>query len=108
METQIENLIDLGSAAAQIAIAEYTRWFFVKSLAWIGVGIACVIAAILVWKNREKWDDCGLMSFLEDLKCFIFPALIVCAALTIPLNLPTLLNPKAYAIHQLITDVQKR
>lgn len=104
MEQQLEKLTQLGTDAVQAAITQYTHWFVVSSLCWLAFGAVCAIAAVTCWQKRNVWLE------YEDGD---FPYLGVAAILlgsfailTVPINVPTLLQPRAYAIHQLITDAR--
>lgn len=94
MNEQIGILTQLGTEAVQVAIAEYAQWFVVSSLCWIGFGAACAVIAVLVWKKRGDLEYADAIALV----------LAIVALLTIPCNLPTLMQPRAYAIHQLIKD----
>lgn len=96
MEQQLEKLTQLGTAAVQDSITQYTHWFVIQSICWLAFGVVLAIAAIKVWCIRKDWD------FAESAAA----VLIIISILTIPCNLPTLLHPRAYAIHQLIKDAR--
>ena len=99
---KIQTLTELGSSAIQATIKEYSNWYFISSIVWIGFGIVLAVVAILLWKNRNKLTDRDLapVAYIGS------PVLLFCALLTLPVNVPTLLNPTAYATHQLIEDIR--
>ena len=95
MEKQIEKLTDLGTSAVQNAIAEYTQWLIVSSLCWLGFGLLCLVAAMTIWKYREGLEESSRVGAV---------ILTAIAIIIVPLWLPTLISPRAYAIHQLVED----
>lgn len=106
MEQQLEKLTQLGTEAVQAAITQYTQWFVVSSLCWLTFGAVSAIAAVTFWRKRNVWlkkDE-----YSSDVPILEIAAVILgsFAILTVPLNVPTLLQPRAYAIHQLITDAR--
>lgn len=107
MEQQLEKLTQLGTDAVQAAITQYTQWFVVSSLCWLAFGAACAIAAETIWRKRNVWikkDEYSPLDFpFLEVAAILLGSL---AILTVPLNIPTLLQPRAYAIHQLITDAR--
>jgi hypothetical protein len=52
----------------------------------------CAVAAVKVWLKREDWEFAAIVAII----------LVIIAVLTVPFNVPTLMQPRAYAIHQLI------
>lgn len=102
MEQQLEKLTQLGTDAVQAAITQYTQWYVVSSLCWLAFGTVCAIAAATCWQKRKVWLQ------EEDFPVLVAAAILLgsLAILTVPLNVPTLLQPRAYAIHQLITDAR--
>lgn len=104
MEQQLEKLTQLGTDAVQAAITQYTQWFVASSLCWLALGAVCAIAAVTLWLKRKVW----FKSENEDFPVLEVAAILLgsLAILTVPLNVPTLLQPRAYAIHQLITDAR--
>lgn len=94
MERQLEKLTQLGTEAVQAAITEYTHWFLISSLCWLAFGVVCAIAAVKVWRKREDWEFANMAALI----------LVIIAVLTVPFNVPTLVQPRACAIHQLIKD----
>lgn len=96
MEQQLEKLTQLGTDAVQAAITQYTHWFVISSLCWLAFGAVCAIAAVKVWRKREDWEFAEMAALI----------LVIIAVLTVPCNVPTLLQPRAYAIHQLIKDAR--
>lgn len=97
MNQNIDKLTQLGTDAVQSAVASYTAYFITSSICWLLIGVACIIAAFYFYK---KFQD-------EEFALPICGLLVLVGILTIPINLPTLLHPRAYAIHQLITDAAK-
>lgn len=103
MEQQLDKLTQLGTDATQHAISNYTQYFVIHSLCWIAFGAACAVAAWQIWRRRTKWVGDYDM---EPVGWITVGLLTVIAMLTIPFNVPTLLQPRAYAIHQLIEDAR--
>lgn len=99
MEKQIDNLTQLGTDAVQSAISHYSQYFVLWSICWLAFGAVCAVVAVKVWKRREDWDD-EVVGYLAVI------LLSLIALLTVPFNVPTLLQPRAYAIHQLIKDAR--
>jgi hypothetical protein len=105
MEVQIDKLTVLGTEAVQAAIAEYTKYFLVSSIVWIVFGVLCAYTAALLGKRGLKMED------YHDGKMPVLAAatlLLIVGCACIPMNLPTLFSPKAYAIHQLISDAREK
>lgn len=102
MEKEIQQLTQLGEAAVQSAISEYAVWFTVSAICWLLFGVACFVAVAVIWRCR-KWI---VEKYLVGPAVIIGVLLILIGTLTIPINVPTLTNPRAYAIHQLITDAR--
>lgn len=97
MEKELQTLNNMMTPAIQGAIAEYTTWHIVSALGWLLAGIFAILGAWQLWKRREEWEEpavCGAI------------VLLIAGMLTFPWNLPNLVSPKAYAIHQLIKDIR--
>lgn len=107
METHIDKLTQLGTEAVQSAISHYTHWFVVSAICWLVLGLVCAILSIVLWRKRTEWQEReksdSFMEYAGEAAVF----LMVIAVITLPMNIPTLLQPRAYAIHQLITDASK-
>lgn len=88
MTPELQLLAELGTKATQEAILEYTNWCVISASIWmiVGVGLACVAI--------------HLRKYVASL------AIALVAMLFIACNLPTLISPRAYAIHQLLKDVR--
>jgi hypothetical protein len=95
MEQQIDKLTQLGTSAVQDAVVNYTHWFFTSATCWLLFGLLCLVGAWKAWKERDTFEEYSVLAAI---------ILLIVGALTVPLNVPTLLNPRAYAIHQLVTD----
>lgn len=100
METQLDKLTQIGTEAVQSAITNYTHWFVASSLCWLAFGVVCAVSAITIWRKRDTYAN-------DEAARLIALVLVIISVLTIPCNLPTLLNPRAYAIHQLIIDTHE-
>jgi len=99
MEAQIDKLASLGTAAVQLAIEEYTKYFVVESIVWILFGVVCLGLAAWVIKKRDEINE------FAPVAAVVLVA-ILAGSLAIAANVPVLFNPRAYAIHQLIRDAR--
>jgi len=97
MNDSIDKLSELVKPAVESAIAGYTAWFVINSICWLAFGLMCALTAIFMWRARKQFDDC-VPAFV------VIVVLIFTASLSVAFNLPTLLEPRAYAVHQLLKD----
>lgn len=101
-EQIIKSLNDIASPAVQEIVRQYSRWFFVSSLGWILAGIGSLVIAGKIWnKNFDDYDS----NLLIPVRVICVSAIII-SVLVIFANLPTILCPTAYSIHQLLEDVR--
>lgn len=97
-DEQIEKLTQLGTKAVESAIESYTGYFIAWSWAWLVFGILCAAGAVILYKKRkEPWMEFYVLG--------VFMLVLISLA-TIPFNIPRLLHPRAYAIHQLLQDAR--
>lgn len=101
-EEPLLKLINLSEEAVQSAISDYTSYMVTSAIVWIVVAIIVIVGVFIVWKFREKVED-------EDdpKKLILFLALLIAfiiSAVSIPVNIVQLSNPRAIAIHQLLGD----
>lgn len=108
MNESIDKLTVLSSSAVQTAIEEYTKYYSISAPTWLAFNIALLTAAIvtarILWKRGS--DECHQTltdnDNLPPVLVLIFIALVISIFLVD--NILTIINPKAIAIHQLITD----
>jgi hypothetical protein len=101
MNEEINMLTNLSTEAVKVAVEEYTNWYLVHSISWTVFGIGCLFFSKFLWK--KAWDD---DRDFQNMSGFVAILLVIIGVVAIPVNLPTLLNPKAYAIHQLLKDAR--
>jgi len=100
MEKEMQLLNSIMTPAIQGAIAEYTKWHVISAAGWLIFGALCIAGAWQVWKRREQFEESAPAAVC------IAIILIVVGVATLPVNLPNLISPRAYAMHQLIKDVR--
>jgi len=101
MEESIKYLGELGSEGVQQALEAYTGWFRVYAAGLICLGITIVTGGVKLVKATTGELD----GWNEIWRYVVFGVLAFIGALFIVFNLPTLVSPDGYAIHQLITDI---
>lgn len=101
---EIKLLSQLGSEASQAALTEYTRYFVVSSIWWAAVYSAAVGACVWLFLKVSRDKDAD-----ADIKLMVFAITglvgLLCA-FGVADNVSDALNPRAMAIHQLITDLR--
>lgn len=102
MEQQLDKLTQLGSEAVQVAVTHYTHWYVIYALCWLTLGLLCIVAGVKCWLSREHLNR---EYYLCDARLMAI-GLLAIAALIAVFNLPTLLEPRAIAIHRLINDAR--
>ena len=104
MEQQLEKLTNLGTAAVQDAIQQYTQWFIASAITWLTLTALGFFLAVVIWRSRKRLEDAPEeIAVLAMMAVVILPLIF---ALTLAIQIPTLLNPRAYAIRQLIMDAR--
>lgn len=102
MEEQIRELLQLSGKGIEASIISYSHWFFISAICWLIFGSICFITIFIIWKLRNLWKEWEFMGFI--IAAMIILGII--GLLTIPVNLPTLISPQAYATHQIIGDIR--
>jgi hypothetical protein len=98
MEVDYERILNLIQAGSSDALIEYTSWHAHSAMSLLVIGVLFLIFSVI-----------SLISFLEneeDGKSLISFIVLLISVLLIAANYPTVVNPKAYAMHQLIKDVR--
>ena len=99
MENQVDKLTQLGTVAVQMAIENYTSWFFIQGICGVVLAILLITGAVVVFVRRNKWED--------NIGPYIISAcMAIISALLLVSFIPTLMHPRAEAIHQLLKDVR--
>lgn len=100
MEEQIKELLQLSEKGIEATIISYAHWYFVYSVSWLVFSGLLFIGAFIGYKLRNLWNDAKPLIFV------IMAILIFIGLIIIPAHLPTVINPHAYATHQVITDIR--
>lgn len=103
MNPEFELLTNLGSAAVQTAIEEYTRFYLVSSTAWLLAFASLAIGAAKILKKFLKTEMYSDEVFVGIVISSILAIAFFLAAVS---NIPGVTNPKAVAIHQLLKDAR--
>lgn len=86
----------LGSITTE-TINQYTQWHFVDALVWTLGGVFIIIACGKTFKWCKEHGDEMIWALWAVTLCL--------GVLAIVCNFVNLVCPRAYAIHQLITDI---
>jgi hypothetical protein len=103
MENIANKVIDLVSQGTTSAVEAYTSYYQAESLGWILFGIVIILGGI--WGFRKALtENCSD----ERLQLqFVSVIVIIFGSFFIPFNIGTAVSPKAFAIHQIISDLKK-
>jgi uncharacterized integral membrane protein len=97
-----ETLIALGSQTMQQAIQQYTYWHFIDAIVYFCLGLVFIIGSIILYKKYSKnevWQNEAWPLIVIILLAIV--GLFMCAD-----NIVNIFEAKAYAIHQLISDIR--
>lgn len=103
MNPEFELLTNLGSAAVQTTIEEYTRYYLINAIAWFLAFSTLTIGAAKVLKYVLKKDEDSEEIFVAILLLIGLTIIFFLVAVS---NIPDMANPKATAIHQLLKDAR--
>lgn len=98
--TLIENLADAVGKSAEFVTAEYAGWMVWSAVFWVALGLFICWGAM-----RLKFDDDSEVP--EWGQMVIRGILIFIGGMFIATSAPDIAEPKAAAIHQLISDVKR-
>lgn len=97
-----EQIIQVITDTNVAIITEYAMWHAVSAAAWLKVGFAILFISLITFIM-------GLcQSYDKGIFFIVALVLTLMGIIMLASNYPTVTNPKAYAIHQLITDVRRR
>ena len=97
MEDTTELLIELIKNGSSESLIHYTAWHFKSALVWVMLGLAAAFCGAFGFKSAEDWEF-KLLWVIP-----VFFGLVILA-----INIPTVFEPEAYSIHQLIRDVRSQ
>lgn len=103
MNPEFELLTNLGSAAVQTAIEEYTRYKLISAVVWFSAFASLAIGSAKALSHLIKKDNTSEEAFVRVMLFMFFTIIFFLAAVS---NIPNIANPKAAAIHQLLIDAR--
>ena len=103
MNPEFELLTNLGSAAVQTAIEEYTHYQLINAVAWFSACAALAIGFAKALSYILKKNNTSEEAFVSAAFFTLFAIIFFLGAVS---NIPNIANPKAAAIHQLLTDAR--
>ena len=110
MNPEFELLTNLGSAAVQTAIEEYTRYKLIGAVAWFSAFASLAIGSAKGLSHLLKKDASDEDTYDSKENAFIgavcFTICTIIFFLGAISNIPNIANPKAAAIHQLLIDAR--
>lgn len=109
---KINELMNALNSASGAAIEHYTNWYFIQAIVLILFGFFLCLSCIVLAKHAHRmWkaDKKRLGNFFSD-QTTLFICLAIATGtvgiLFIVFNIATLIEPTAYAIHELIEDIR--
>lgn len=100
---QVNSIMAILNSAGSQAVEHYAKWHFVNAIVWLLVGVSMIALAIAIltatYKQREKIDE----PVFIIVGCFLAGLI---GLLLVGNNITNIVEPTAYAIHQLIVDIR--
>lgn len=103
MNPEFELLTNLGSTAVQTAIEEYTRYHLINAVTWFSACAALATGSAKALSHLLKKNNKSEEAFVSVILFALFAIMFFLGAVS---NIPNIANPKAAAIHQLLTDAR--
>lgn len=96
------NLLAIVQQTATQTVADYTHWHLVNAFVWFSIGWLILALCLLSWKIFKTTIQDSENAFEWNI---IIALIALIALLLIGDNVVNLIEPRAYAIHQLISDI---